>query len=182
MDVYEREKVLNNIKTEIPNFKEQELIEYTKNAIPNVHRFLSQEREEKLNKYCSIELIKKMQSNPEIYRISKNIDNVRVGFAGIEGYDYSEGKIKIRIDTSIFFYDDVDNNINNQESFDKYWNDIWIITYELNDIKENINKCPSCGASMEYINSKNMFTCNYCRNSIYYSQINWKIIDVEVKK
>ncbi len=89
-------------------------------------------------------------------------------------------KLYIKVYALVFFFDDADNNMNNEDKFDKYWNDIWVVTYEGNGNKKIMNKCPACGADMEYNISKKMFTCNYCRNSVYYSQINWKMVDVEV--
>lgn len=84
--------------------------------------------------------------------------------------------------TSVFFFDDVSNNKNNIDGYDKYWNDNWTITFEKNTENEVINKCPNCGALMEFNNSKHMFTCDYCRNNIYYSRIDWKIVDITVNE
>ena len=180
MDSYEREQLLMNVRTEVPRFNEQELAEYTKTIISDIHRFLCQGKSDKITKYCSEELIQKMLLNKETYRISQNMDNVRVQHTRLHDFYKSNNKIYIKMYVSIFFFDDVDNNYNNEESNDKYWNDIWIVTYELDDDAEVTNKCPSCGASMEFNRFTNMFTCNYCRNSMYYSEIKWKIVDIEV--
>ena len=180
MDIYEKEKVLMEIRAEIPRFNEEELAEYTKTVLPDIHRFLCQGKSDKITKYCSEELIQKMILNKEVYKISENMDNVRVQHARIDGFSNSDNRIRIKMYASVFFFDDVDNNINNEESYDKYWNDIWIVTYELDEDIEITNKCPSCGAPMEYNSFKHMFTCNYCRNSVYDSEINWKIVDIEV--
>lgn len=175
-----RKELLSKIKEDFTNFDEGELLEFTGFAVPNIHYSLSHEKKEKAIKYCTESLINKMLDNKEKYRISNDIDNIRVGYARIEDYINEDNKYYIKVYTSIFFYDDVDNNEIIDCNYDKYWNDIWVLTYEGNIGKEIINKCPACGASMEYNKSKHMFTCNFCRNSIYYSQINWKLTDIEV--
>ena len=180
MQKYENDNLLWRIKTEIPNFDDKELLEYTKTIIPNIHLFFCDEKIEKLKRYCSDDIIKKVLKNANKYRISDDIDNVRVGYARIQGYVNKENKFFIKVYSSVFFYDDVDNNKIKTYNLDKYWNDIWTVTYEGIGEKEILNKCPTCGASMEYNLSKHMFTCEYCRNSIYYSQINWKIVDIDV--
>ena len=182
MNIYEKEESILRIKEEIPNFNEQELLEYTKIVIPNIHTFASHEKWDRVKRYCSDELIGKIQNNKEVYRISNNMDIVRVGYARVEGFSIEESKLLLKVYSSVFFYDDVDNNDDNDGNFDKYWNDIWVVTYEGKENIANMNKCQNCGASMDYNTSKHMFTCNYCRNSLYYSQINWKIVDVNVNK
>lgn len=180
MSIYENDNILMRMKTEIPNFDDEELLEYTKIIIQNLHSFFCNGKLEKLNRYCSDALINKVLQNKEKYRITKNMDNVRVGYARLYGYVNKENKYYIKVYSSVFFYDDVDNNYENEDNYDKYWNDIWVVTYEGIGAKDNLNKCPTCGASMEYNLSKHMFTCNYCRNSLYYSQINWKLVDIDV--
>lgn len=176
----EREDLFLQIKRDFPNFEEQELLEFSRIIIPNIHFFFSHERNEKLSKYCSKQLIQKVLQDRVKYRITRDIDNTRVGYARIQEYIKENNKCYIKVYTSVFFYDEAANNIENSDSYDKYWNDIWTITYKGNFDKEITNKCPTCGASMEYNHSKHMFTCNYCRNSLYYSQINWQIVDIEV--
>jgi len=180
MDIYEKEKILMNLRAELPRFKEEELVEYTKSVIPDIHRFLCHGESDKITKYCSDEVIQKMLLNKDSYRISQNMDSIGVQHARLFDFSNSDNKIQIKMYASVFFYDDVDNNINNEEANDKYWNDIWIVTYELEADAEILNKCPSCGATMEYNSLKHMFICNYCRNSVYYGQMNWKIVDIEV--
>lgn len=169
------------IKEEIPTFDSEELLEFTKIIIPNLYNFFNYEREEKLEKYCNNELIKKVLENKGKYRISKDIDIVRVGYARLDDFMNLDGKVYIKVYASVFFYDDAENN-NSLDIYacDKYWNDIWTITYEINDNKEKINKCPNCGASMTYDKKRYMYTCDYCKNNMYYSQINWKLNDIEV--
>ena len=179
---YNNQNVLLKIKRDFPTFDEEEILEYVKNIIPNIHYFLSYENEEKLEKYCKKECIKNIIQNKDLYRISDDIDNVRVGYADLRDYIEKDNKFYIKIYTSVFFYDDADNNQNVIFEYDKYWNDIWTITLEVNNNKNIANKCPSCGALMDYNDSKHMFTCNYCRNNLYFSRINWKIVDIAVNE
>ena len=177
---YENNNLVYQIKSDFPNFDEQELLEYTQFVVPNIHHFFSYEKNVNFKKYCSDELIEKILEHKNLFRISTNIDSTRVGYARIQEYSNQNNKFYIKVYSSVFFYDDVDNNVNSHDPYDKYWNDIWVITYEGNTGNEFINKCPYCGASMEYNRSKHMFTCNYCRNSLYYSQIHWRLVDIEV--
>ena len=181
MDIseYKGEDLLLKIKRDMPNFDREEILEFTKIIIPNIHYFFSNGKEDKLNKYCTDNVIRKVLENKQAYRISKDIDNVRVGYERLEDYKNENNKMYIKVYSSVFFYDEASNNENNWTSCDKYWNDIWVVTYEDKFEKEIINKCPNCGAFMEYNKSKHMFTCNYCKNDLYYSQINWRIVDID---
>lgn len=182
MEIYNSENSLSEIsKNKIP-FNESELIEYTKFAIPQVYNYFSSENTEKLQKYCDNELITKVLKDKETYRVTKDIDSIRVGFATLKDFSEKDDKTYIKVFTSVFFFDDVSNNQNSIDGYDKYWNDNWTITFERNTENQIINKCPNCGALMEFNNSKNMFTCEYCRNSIYYSRIDWKIVDITVNE
>ena len=176
------ENILLKIRKIFPTFDEEELLEYTKAIIPNVSYFLNYENKMKLKRYCSDEFISKALENKDIYRISKDIDSARVEYARLKEIIEKEDKLYIKVYASVFFYDDVDNNTNSIDGYDKYWNDIWIITYEANSTDNISSKCPNCGAQMDYNVSNHMFTCNYCRNSLYYSKINWKIIDITVNE
>ena len=182
MNTFEKKQLINRIQTEIVGFNKDELIDYTKISLLNIYRFLCEEKIDKVSKYCSENLINKMITNKDDYRISKNIDTISVCHASIIEFENINNKVQLKVCASIFFYFYVSNNIDNTEMYDKYWNDIWIITYELNNIGKILNKCPCCGSFMEYNQLKHMFMCNYCRNNIYYSQIKWKITDIEVEK
>ena len=181
---YNTQELIHIIKEDYPNFEENGLLEYTKFVIPNIHFFLSNEKNEEAKKYCTEDLIEKILKNKNEFKISKNIDTIRVGFARLEDYTSENNEIYVKVYTSNFFYDNVSNNINidSLSNFDKYWNDIWVITFKGHLGKEIINNCPFCGTAMEYDESKYMFTCKDCKDSIYYSKINWKIVDIEVNK
>ena len=179
----DHKNLLLDIKKEIPDFNEDELIEYTQYVIPNIHHFFSNGEKDKLKKICSEKLINKVFEQKETYRISNNIDNINVQFVKIENCINEENHFYIKIYASIFFYDKIANNICKYSSTDKYWNDIWTITFkDKNRIEEkNQTKCPNCGASMEYDKTKKLFTCSYCRNHIFITEMNWEIVDIEVK-
>ena len=77
MDIYEKEKVLMNLRAELPRFKEEELVEYTKSVIPDIYRFLCHGESDKITKYCCDEIIQKMLLNKDSYRISQNMDSAK---------------------------------------------------------------------------------------------------------
>ena len=175
--------LLLDIKKEIPDFNENEIIEYTQYIIPNMHYFFSNEQKDKLKKYCSEDLIKRIFEQKEKYRISKNFDRVNVQFAKIDSFVNDENNLYLKVYASVFFYDKIANNVFKEDITDKYWNDIWIITFkEKNKIGiNNQTKCPNCGAPMEYDPTKKEFNCNYCRNHMVITEMNWEIIDIEIK-
>ena len=181
---FTNESLLNTIREDFPGFDEDEILDYIKFVIPNIHFFLRSGKEEPLNKYCSKEIINKALDNKNEFRITPDIDTARVGYARIDDYKNGENEICIKVYTSIFFYDNVVNNQNIEinSNFDKYWNDIWVITLKGNFGKDIMTNCPFCGNQMNYNHNKHMFTCENCKDSIYYSKVNWKITDIEVNK
>lgn len=67
----------------------------------------------------------------------------------------------------------------------KYWNDIWIVTYgkknELINIKSS--NCPNCGTMMKYDEVKNVLICEHCKNVVYGSLEDtdeWEIVDIDI--
>lgn len=181
---YTSQMLINKIKEDFPDFNEMELLDFTKFVIPHVHLFLREGKCDQAKKYCSDDMIKKMLDNKEIYRLSPDIDSARVGYARLEDYTNKEDEVSICVYTSIFFYDEVSNNkvIDEKNNFDKYWNDIWQIKFRTKLEKNAIIMCPTCQTQMTYNRSKNMYTCENCKNSIYYSKINWEIVDIDVNK
>lgn len=175
--------LLLDIKKEIPDFNENEFIEYTQYIIPNIHHFFSNKETDKIKKYCSQELTKNVFEQKEKYRISKDFDKVNVQFVKIENCMKEGNEFYVKVYVSIIFYDETANNVYKKDFTDKYWNDIWIVTFkEKNRVeKNNQTKCPNCGAAMEYDPAKKLFNCNYCRNHMFITEINWEIVDIEVK-
>ena len=178
----EKYELVIKIKEEIPNFNEQELLDFTKTSIPVIYNYLINRKIDKAKIYCTEALTKKMLKNSSLYRVSNDIDNIRVESARLHGCVRKGGKFYIKVNASIFFYDNVDNNINTFEIYDKYWNDIWIVTLECKGDKKIMNQCPTCGAFMKFNSLKKMFKCEYCGNSVCYSPIEWKIVDIDVNK
>ena len=180
--------VIMKIREEIPNFDEKELMDLAKTSIPAIHALLVKGKTKNLQEYCVDTLIDKFLNNNALYRLSEDIDGVRVEFARLDGCIHKEDKFYVRVYASIYFYDNVDNNYDNVELFDKYWNDVWIITYEgnesdkANSIKSVVNQCPTCGAFMNYNSYKKVFKCDYCGNTICYAPIKWKMVDIEVRQ
>ena len=178
----DNENLSLKITKNMPDMNIDDLLDYTKLVIPQIHHYFTYENKEKLKKYCNDEIITKVLEDKFTYRISKDIDNIRVGFATIKDYNEKKDIPYIKVYTSVFFFDDISNNEYNLDGYDKYWNDNWTITFEKNTESQIINKCPNCGAFMDFNNSKHMFTCEYCRNSVYYSKIDWKIVDISVNE
>lgn len=179
---YEHQDLLAKIEKIYPTFDEKEILAFIKKTIPMIHYCASYNQIDRFKKYGSENLLGKMLNSKNVYRISEDIDNVSVGYARLQ--DIQNEKKCIKVYVSVFFYDEVANNVNQIENdYDKYWNDIWIVSLIENKKrnKEAINKCPACGAYMDFNYEKHMFSCSYCRNSLYYSQVDWKVIDIEVK-
>jgi hypothetical protein len=174
--------LIMKIREKLPNFDEQELLNFTKASIPHMHKAFIENRTDKIKEYCCNSLIEKILNNNVLYRISPDIDNVRVEFTRLEGYSYKDDKFYVKVYASLYFYDDVENNLDSIELYDKYWNDIWVITYEGNGNKQIANQCPTCGAYMKYDTFSKMFKCEYCGNGFYYSSIEWKMIDIDVNQ
>ena len=98
-------------------------------------------------------------------------------------YDFikKDNEIYIQVYASVYFYDNTNNNFYFDDAKDKYWNDIWIITYkETGDVGNNCN-CTNCGAVMEYNKFKDLFECQYCGNVVDNRlNKNWEIVDIEL--
>lgn len=176
----ESSEILHDIKVEIPEFEKDELLEYTKWAIPSLYESLRDNEKIVLN--CNNEVINKINSEKESYRVTKNIDKVTVQYADLFDYLNINSEKYIKVYISLYFYDDVNNNIDKDCEKDKYWNDTWIITYKINGgkTKDNCN-CSNCGSVMKYNLQSNIFECEYCGNVIHInSNLKWEIVDIQV--
>lgn len=93
-----------------------------------------------------------------------------------------DDEIYIQVYSSIYFYDDVGNNVENYSVSDKYWNDIWIVTFrESSGLNKKNSNCVNCGAIMEYNKVRDIFKCEYCGNIIQNkSDSKWEIVDIEL--
>ena len=175
-------ELLFDIKKEIPYFNKEELIEYTKYAIPNIYNILKNEETQEIKIKCDKKLIEKMLQNKTKYRISKYMDHLSVQYIDLFDYIKKDNEILIQIYVSIYFYDDARNNKGSKYNEDKYWNDGWIVTYR-NKVKYTNYNCTNCGAIMEYNKTEDIFECKYCGNKSY-NQFNtsWEIVDIEIEK
>lgn len=176
----ESTEVLWNIRKEIPGFNKIELLEYLEWAIPRLYHSLVNKTEPEVK--CAHELINKLYSRSLQYRITKDIDHVTVQYAELFDSAKKENEMYIQVYLSIYFYDKVENNINNKSTGDKYWNDIWIVTCKENNesVKESSN-CVNCGAVMKYIPARDIFECEYCGNIIHRkTNLSWEIVDIEL--
>lgn len=136
----------------------------------------------------SDDVLKKMVENKEKFRLYTEIDRISVQYAGFFDYivnqiDGNEEKEQLlKINTTINFYDDVDNN-NERFSLNEMrcWNDIWIITYKKINNTNKMFNCDNCGAVMKLFSKENFMKCEYCGNMKMTSN-DWEIVDVEVKE
>ena len=172
-------EICKELESEILGFNREELLKYTKWAIPKLYNSLK--NNEKLEIKCTPELINKIKKEKIKYRIDKRIDQINIQY--VELYDdiKKDDGIYIQVYLSIFFYDNVKNNFGDNYTNDRYWNDIWIVTYKESVVKKNSN-CANCGAIMQYNQLKDSFECKYCGNIIQNkSDSNWEIVEIELE-
>lgn len=143
---------LIEIQKMLPNFNEKELLEFMRYVISKVHYCLRYNENDTLRRFCNEETIRKVTQQKDKYRITVNIDNVRVQYVRIDECVNEEDGFFIKVYNSVFFYDEVANNLEGDDSTDKYWNDIWIVSFKGN-YSNNLDK----------------------------SQVDWEIVDIEVK-
>ena len=181
----ESKNLVSKIKKKMPLFDEEELLQYTKLAIPTIHNTLKAGDGKKLKIKCKEELINKLLEDRVKYKMTNNIDHTGVQYVKLFDYVENDKEMLIKVYSSIYFYDSTENNIYEDELEEKYWNDIWIITYRENiksKLQQNKGNCENCGALMKYDGINDIFECEYCGNIIYKQlDANWEIVDIEVK-
>lgn len=57
---YTNQNLLQQIKADFPGFNEEEILDYTKFVIPNIHFFLKEGKNEQTKKYCTEKIINKI--------------------------------------------------------------------------------------------------------------------------
>lgn len=175
-------ELLFEIKKEIPYFNKEELLEYTKYAIPNLYNILKNGNLQEIKIKCDKKLIEKIIQNKSKYRISKNMDQISIQYVDLFNYIKKNNEIFVQVYISIYFYDDAKNNNGSKDIWDKYWNDGWIITYK-NTVNNRNYNCENCGAIMEYNKTEDIFECKYCGNkSFNHFDTSWEIVDIEIEK
>ena len=152
-------EVIFDIRNEIPGFNKEDLVVK-----------------------CKSELINKLNKESAKYRINKDIDHISIQYVELFDSIKKDNEMYIQFYLSIYFYDDVDNNIGNYSMNDKYWNDIWIVTYrECVKSEGKKSNCDNCGATMKYNQLRDTFECEYCGNVIHNnSNSKWEIVDIEL--
>ena len=180
----EMTEILRDIDRGLPGFDKEDLLNYTKWAILNLHEEFKNGQTNKNTVRCKNEFINKLINEKEKYRMTTNIDHITVQHVKLYDSIKENEETIIKVYASIYFYDDENNNIENAEDNESYWNDIWIITYR--DAKTNKledGKCKNCGAIMNYNQMKKIFKCDYCGNVVTTQKWNrdWEILDIEVE-
>ena len=173
--------IVFKIKSEVPRFDREDFIEYTKWTLPKLYSIVKNEKE--IDIECSKELIDKLRDNKEEYRIKKEIDYISIQYTELVDFDKDDDNVYVKVYMSIYFKDDVSNNAINIDNRDRFWNDIWIVTYKKSLLYKNIDPiCSNCGAIMKYNNIDGILKCDYCSNiMICNDNQNWEMIDIEVK-
>ncbi len=175
-------KILGEIRMTNPDFSKDAFIENSKSDLINLYKYACNGNLKDIELSYSKQLIKKVTENPDLYRISKNFDVMNILYINLN--DYKENTAKyIQLYVSVYFFDDVDNNIIKNDDIDKFWNDIWLVTYKRED-NDEILKCSNCGATMEKDEENNLLKCEYCRTEKYFNfgTQDWILDDVEVVK
>lgn len=178
-------EIILDIKNKNPFFEREEILDYTKFTIPILYNDLKKGNIEKIKIRCKEEVIYKILQKRTRYRITKDMDHISIQYAELFDYIEENGEMYVKVYLSIHFFDNVKNNTTGDKMVDGYWNDIWIITYKNLEKNYDINacKCENCGAMMKYSLIKKILECKYCGNKLYYRpNMNWEIVDIEVKE
>lgn len=213
-------EVLLEIKKEMPLFDKNQIIEYTKWAIPILYESIKYGDTKNLKINCKSNLIKKLSKMKYEYRITDDIDRVSVHYAELFDFIKTENEAFVKLYISVYFYDNVTNNkpdekeenndlkdegkmirfkldknrnlvykyeISAKKPDNKYWNDIWIVTYGKRSKLTNIKSanCSNCGAIMKYDETRNVLECEHCKNIVYGNLDNtdeWEIVDIDIGK
>lgn len=176
----EETEIFFEIKKDVPEFDREELLEYTKWGIPQLYNALKNKQEIQ----CKEELKNKLLKEKNKFKINENMDHINIQYMKLFDYIKKDNEAYIQIYASVYFFDNVKNNKEyNFVEKNKYWNDIWIITYKQKKESKlkNSNKCNNCGAIMKYDNIKKIVECEYCGNIVYDNfYLNWEIEDIEL--
>ena len=178
----ESNEILKDIKVYNPWFKKEDMLEFVKWDITNLYNLIKNSSEG-IN--CREEVLEKIIKDKKRFRITNDIDHISVQYVELYDYIRKDNKDYIKIYVSAYFYDNVDNNIIMDLMNDKYFNDIWIVTYMNNQVEINEDcKCNACGATMKHDNRQNILKCEYCGNTEYFTRDNgnWELVDIEVRK
>lgn len=172
------------VKRSNPELNKEEFIEYAKFDIMNLHEVLRNDEKEILKVNCLKSVINKLLKDKAKYKLTPNIDRVSIQYAQIIDYIEVDRKY-IKLYMSIFFYDNVKNNENyiGTEN-DKFWNDIWIVTFKKKNASDEFKDfcCNKCGSNMKFLPKDKILKCEYCGYTKYFNfNRNWTISDVEVK-
>ena len=187
--------VLYQIRNYMPLFDKDKILSYTKWAVPRIYELVKSFNIKKLEGFCSEKFIEKITKNKDVYRINDNIDRVIVQFASLHDFVHkNDEEMYIQIYTSVYLHDNVLNNeplseellkqVMNKTSNNKYWNDIWIVTYGKRKKFVNMKSanCPNCGAIMIFDKNNDLLKCNHCQNMVFGTiedSEEWEIVDVE---
>ena len=177
-------EIILGIKKVIPEFDKDKLLEYANWTIPSLYNSLKNNT--KLHVNCDSNLLNKLLENKLKYKITDDIDRMSMQFLQLYNYEIIDGYIYIKVYASIYFYDNVINNYDViDDSYNRYWNDIWIVTFKekINNLSKINSNCINCGAPMKYNIITDIYKCDFCGNVIPNNfNTNLEITDIEIMK
>lgn len=191
----EASEILRQIKNHIPLFEKDKILTYTKWAVPRIYELVKYSDIKKLKSICSEKIIEKMEKSKLEYRINDDIDRVVVQYASLHDFIYkNDDEMYIQVYTSVYLHDNVLNNgplddelleqIMKSNLKNKYWNDIWIVTYGKKKRLINVKSanCSNCGAIMKFDRNDNLLKCEHCKNIVFGTvedNDDWEIVDIQ---
>lgn len=180
----ELSEILLDINKRIIGFNKEQLLDYTRWAILNLHEELKNGNIQPNKVKCKNELIEKLINNKELYRMKKDIDHISIQYIELYECEYEKDETYLQIYVSLNFYDNTENNEKIHAMKEKFWNDIWIVTVResiLGDFEDG--NCNNCGAVMKYNEAKKIFKCDYCGNVVTTEKWSkdWEIVNIEVQ-
>jgi len=178
-------EIFLHIKRDVREFDRETFLEDAKFDVFNIYNMLKNDEQDKLVQNHPYLMVQKILDNKYKYRINENIDHISVQYIELDDYIVEDDEKYIKLYLSVYFYDNARNNDIPLHGKDKYWNDIWIVTYKYyeSEVEEIYNNCKNCGGNMKYYKDADMFKCNYCgstRRNINFAK--WKIYDIEVEQ
>ena len=173
-----------SVKRSNLEFNKEEFIEHAKIDIVNLHELLRKDVYESSKINCLKSVTEEMLKDKGKFRLTIDIDHVSIQYIEIRDYIEDDDKY-IKLYMSIYFYDNARNNSNYiGMGTDKYWNDIWIVTYKKKNVSDGFIdfNCDKCGANMNYMEKDRILKCDYCGNTKHFSDHNqnWVISNIEV--
>ena len=176
------EEIEEDIKRKFIIFNKEELFDYIKWVIANLHYDIKDGTIDETKTVFSTTLQKKLEENRQMYKLTSDTDRFVVQYIDIYNCIEDNGVPAIQLYVLLNIYDDVSNNQNNNMGTkNRFWNDAWIITCKEDTKKREKFRCMNCGAYMKYNDIKDRFDCHYCGDVIFTKpKVDWLIDDIRI--